>query len=135
MESSRATERPAVVGLELSVILCSYNRAATLARCLEKFSRQTVPLERWEVVLVNDGSTDNTHKMVQQTQWPFQLRYLRQENTGLAGARNTAIAAARGKILLLINDDTIAPPDFIEQHLAAQKAQARTPVSSPRSNR
>ena len=128
MESSRATEKPAVVGLELSVILCSYNRAATLARCLEKFSRQTVPWERWEVVLVNDGSTDNTHEMVQQKQWPFQLNYLRQENTGLAGARNTAIAAARGKILLLINDDTIAPPDFIEQHLAAQKAHPHSMI-------
>ncbi len=111
--------------LELSVILCSYNRSATLARCLEHFSHQTVSSDRWELVLVNDGSTDDTHEVVQkiqQGQLPFQLRYLRQENTGLAGARNTAIAAARGKVLLLINDDTIAAPDLIEKHLAAQKA-------------
>ncbi len=113
---------------EISVILCSYNRAATLARCLEQFSQQTVPTENWEVVLVNDGSTDNTDEIAQQKQWPFQLRYIRQENTGLAGARNSAIAGARGKILLLINDDTIAAPDLIEKHLAAQKAHPHSMI-------
>ena len=119
---------PPEKGTEISVILCSYNRAATLARCLQHFSRQTVPQDRWELILVNDGSTDNTDEIAQQKQWPFQLRYIRQENTGLAGARNTAIAAARGKILLLINDDTIAAPDLIEKHLAAQTAHPHSMV-------
>ncbi len=115
-------EEPAATGVELSVILCSYNRAATLIRCLEHFPLQTLPQDKWEVILVNDGSTDNTHELVQQKTWPFPLRYIRQENTGLAGARNAAIAAARGKYLLLINDDTMAAPDLIEKHLVAQKA-------------
>ncbi len=97
-------------------------------RCLEHFCQQTLAAHRWEVVLVNDGSTDDTHEVVHKKQWPFQLRYIRQENTGLAGARNTAIQAAQGNILLLINDDTMAAPDFIEKHLAAQNAHPRSMV-------
>lgn len=114
--------------LELSVILCSYNRGSTLVRCLEYFCKQTVPTERWEVVLVNDGSKDNTHELVHSREWPFQLNYIHQENTGLAGARNAGIQSARGKVLLLINDDTMAAPDLIEQHLAAHQKHPRSMI-------
>jgi GT2 family glycosyltransferase len=107
--------------LDISIILCSYNRAAVLQRCLDYLSKQTFPKERWELVLVNDGSTDTTDELIRNGQFPFQYQYIQQSNTGLAGARNSAIRAARGNFLLLINDDTLADPDLLENHWKAQR--------------
>lgn len=106
---------------ELSVILCTYNRRPVLARCLDALERQTAA-GRFEVVCVDDGSTDGTAEHLDCRTTPFPLRVLHQPNGGLAAARNTAIAAARGRLLLLINDDTIAFPDLVEEHLAAHAA-------------
>jgi GT2 family glycosyltransferase/lipopolysaccharide biosynthesis regulator YciM len=105
--------------LEFSVILCSFNRAQTLKRCLDSFCNQTMPVDRWEMVLVNDGSTDDTEKIVHDFCSPYILRSITQKNTGLAGARNTAIREAKGKYLLFVNDDTIADPILIRKHWEA----------------
>jgi len=104
--------------LDISVLLCSYNRADTLKRCLEALEKQTLHKDRFEVICVNDGSTDNTCEVMQEALKQLPGSYHEHpENRGLAAARNTALRAARGQLVLFINDDTHPEPDLLEQHL------------------
>jgi glycosyltransferase involved in cell wall biosynthesis len=110
----------AAAELLLSVIVPTYNRCAVLANCLRALQSQTAPLDCFEVIVSDDGSADATAETVNrfaQADGP-RIRFLHQPNAGANAARNRAIAAARGKILLLINDDTIATPGMLASHLA-----------------
>ncbi len=106
---------------ELSVILCSYNRRAILRECLDALQSQTAA-GRFEVVVVDDGSDDGTREMLDAYRFAVPHRVVHRANGGLAAARNTALAAARGRLLLFINDDTIAWPDLVERHLERHAA-------------
>ncbi len=92
----------------VSVIVCSYNGAKTLAACLESLGRLNYP--DYEVVLVDDGSKDETPEIAQR--FP-EVRYLRQENHGLSHARNTGATAARGEVLAYTDSDCMADPDWL----------------------
>jgi len=106
-------ERP-----ELSVVVCTYQRRATLQRCLASFERQSAR-GRYEIVVVDDGSSDGTAEWLAAWKPSVPARVVRRENGGLAAARNSALAVARGALVLLVNDDTIADPGLVEAHLAA----------------
>jgi glycosyltransferase involved in cell wall biosynthesis len=103
----------------LSVIIPTYNRGSILKRSLAAFGTQTISFERFEVIVSDDGSQDNTKEITLEMEAgsPFVVRYLWQQNRGANAARNQAIGAARGSILLFINDDTIATPIMLEEHL------------------
>ncbi|MEM9800499.1 MAG: glycosyltransferase [Planctomycetota bacterium] len=103
---------------ELTVLVCTYERLQTLERCLASFESQTAA-GRYEIVVVNDGSTDGTREWLDEWRPSAPARVLHQENGGLAAARNAGLRVARGRIVLFVNDDTIAAPDLVEQHLAA----------------
>ena len=104
--------------VDISVLLCSYNRADTLKKCLETLEKQTLDRDRFEVVCVNDGSTDHTREVMQDALQRLPGTYHEHEtNKALAAARNTAIRAAKGKLVLFINDDTYPEPDMLEQHI------------------
>jgi len=108
---------------DISVLLCSYNRADTLKRCLEALEKQTLSRDRFEVICVNDGSTDHTSEVMKAALKRLPGSYHEHaKNQGLAAARNTAIRAARGRLVVFINDDTFPEPDFLEQHIQAHKA-------------
>src|SRR5256712_11528825 len=92
----------------VSVIVCSYNGGRTLAACLDSFSKLTYP--DYEVILVDDGSTDDTAYTA--TQFP-QVRYIHQSNHGLSHARNTGAAAARGEVLAYTDSDCMADVDWL----------------------
>ncbi|MEM7309787.1 MAG: glycosyltransferase [Planctomycetota bacterium] len=111
-----AGERP-----ELTVSLCSFNRRTVLRECLESLCRQQLAPGTFEVVLVDDGSSDGTAEMLADLDYPVPVRHLRRPNGGLSAARNTGLAVARGELVLFINDDTIAFPDLVERHLAAHR--------------
>lgn len=103
---------------EISILLCSYNREQKVGRCLEALANQSIDSSRYEVICVNDGSTDATGAQMKAGLKGLRGRYIEHEsNKALAAARNTAIAAATGKYLLFINDDTYATPTFLEEHL------------------
>lgn len=113
-EKKNSTERLP----EFSVLLCSYNREMKIGRCLEALANQTIDKSRYEVICVNDGSTDKTGLEMRRGLEQLNGIYIEHEtNKALAAARNTAIAAASGKYLLFINDDTYATPTFLEEHL------------------
>ncbi len=103
----------------VSVIIPTFNRARQLTRVLDALDRQTVSSTTFEVIVVDDGSTDNTPEVLTSAR-PFTLRALRQRNQGPAAARNAGIAEARAEIILFIDDDVIPAANLLELHLRAQ---------------
>lgn len=104
---------------DISVNICSYNRKEVLRAVMESLSDQTLSSDRFELVLVDDGSTDGTEQMVRSLDLPYHVEYVRQEHAGLATARNAGIRAARGRIILYIDDDVLADPRLLEEHVAS----------------
>jgi O-antigen biosynthesis protein len=92
----------------VSVIVCSYNGAKTLAPCLDSLGKLNYP--RYEVILVDDGSTDNTAEIA--AQFP-RVRYIHQTNHGLSYARNAGAATAQGEIFAYTDSDCMADPDWL----------------------
>lgn len=107
----------------LSVILCTYDRKAILAKSLASWAAQRCAPDDFELVVVNDGSKDGTKEWLDANPLPVAGKVLHRANGGLAAARNTGIAVARGEYLLFVNDDTIASPTLVAEHLAAHDAQ------------
>lgn len=105
--------------IDITVGLCSRNRQATLHKVLLSLCDQTIGPKRFEVVLVDDGSEDSTAEMVREVRphLPYPLTYLWQPHSALAAARNTGIRAARGRVMLYIDDDVLADPRLLEEHL------------------
>jgi len=104
---------------ELSVVIPTYNRCDILKKCLEALNKQTHPFEKFEVVVCDDGSTDNTASMVKEFQEHanYDLLYVHQTNKGPAAAKNTGVLHSSGRIVLFFNDDTIAAEDLLEMHM------------------
>ena len=100
----------------LSVIVPAYNTLPYLSACLQSLEKQT--LAGMEVVLVDDGSTDGSGRVLrEQTQKDPRFRYIGQANGGLSVARNTGLRAARGRyVAFLDSDDWIAAPDSFERN-------------------
>ncbi len=95
----------------VSVVIPTYNRADLVAEAVEGAVRQThSPVE---VIVVDDGSTDSTPAVLD----PFRdrIRYVRQENRGLAGARNRGILESRGEFLAFLDSDDVCLPVWLER--------------------
>lgn len=106
---------------ELSVVLATHNRRQMLARCIEALKRQTQSPDSFELVIGDDGSSDGTVEMLRGLQTPFRLTVLDLGKVGKAAARNGAIETASGRICLVIDDDVIAEPELVAEHLAAHR--------------
>jgi glycosyltransferase involved in cell wall biosynthesis/2-polyprenyl-3-methyl-5-hydroxy-6-metoxy-1,4-benzoquinol methylase len=103
----------------LSVIIPAYNRRGTLQLALAALAFQTLPASSYEVLVIDDGSTDGTEALCRTSAFPFgEIRYLYQQNGGAGSARKAGVEAARGKYLLCMNDDTVAAPTLLAEHLA-----------------
>jgi glycosyltransferase involved in cell wall biosynthesis len=107
--------------IELSIIIPTYNRAGRLRGCLEALSRQTQPAGDFEVIVVVDGSTDGTAEMLRQFSAPYRLHTVWQENSGQPGALNRGISQAQGPYCLFLDDDIVADPRLVAEHLQAQR--------------
>lgn len=101
----------------VSVIIPAYNAATTIGKCLDALQHQTYPRERYEVIVVDDGSRDATAAVVQ----GYGVSYLYQRNTGPATARNRGAQAARGGIILFTDADCVPALDWLEEMAAALK--------------
>lgn len=93
---------------KVSVVVASYNGARTLVPCLESLSHLNNP--NYEVILVDDGSTDGTPHIVSAYN---QVHYVRQNHLGLSVARNTGISCATGEIVAFIDSDCRADEDWL----------------------
>ena len=92
---------------QASVVVCAYNAAATLAACLESLRHLNYP--DYEVIVVDDGSTDSTSEIAERAG----VRLLKLQHRGLAAARNAGIAAASGRIVAFIDADAEAERDWL----------------------
>lgn len=102
----------------VSFVIPNYNHAAYLGDAIRSALAQTHP--DVEIVVVDDGSTDNSREVVQQ--FGAQLRLVCQENAGLSAARNTGIRAATGDYIALLDADDLVEPTYAERLLAALAA-------------
>jgi glycosyltransferase involved in cell wall biosynthesis len=101
----------------VTVLISSRDRAAGLHRTLESLlCPANFGVPDWEVLVINDGSVDNTDDVCRQfvKDFPSHFRFLTQENRGKSRALNRGIAAARGDILAVIDDDVVCAPDYIQ---------------------
>jgi len=112
----------------VSVQICTYDRSSMALACLEALAQQTYPADRFEVVLVDDGSREPLAPLVDPGRYPFALRLLRVPHGGLARARNAGIRAAAGEIVLFLDDDTIADQRLVEEHAASHRRHSRSVV-------
>ena len=97
---------------KLSVIIPVYNAEKTLKRCMESVLKQKD--EDLEIVVINDGSTDSSDKMIQEYKEknPKTISYYKKKNTGVADTRNYGIKKAKGKYILFLDAD-----DYLDIHL------------------
>lgn len=102
--------------MEISVIVPTHNNRPVLERALEALRRQTLSGKQYEIVIVDDGSTDGTAEMVEAFRGSMQIQYVAQANRGRASARNTGARAARGRILLFLDSDFWAVPELLAEH-------------------
>lgn len=86
----------------VSVVVVTYNRAHFLKEALDSIQRQT--FNDYEIIVVDDGSTDNTKEIVEQYKG---IRYIYQEHGGISKARNTAVKAAKGKWIATLDSDDL----------------------------
>jgi GT2 family glycosyltransferase len=93
---------------KVSVVVCSYNGSKTLDGCLR--SLETLNYPDYEVILVNDGSTDSVPEIA--ARYPY-IRYHAQRNRGLSVARNVGMDLARGEIIAYTDDDCFADQDWL----------------------
>ncbi len=99
-----------------SLILCTYNRAESLAETLRSINAQVVPAEfRGEILVVDNNSKDKTRQAVEffagMSRWP--VRYIFEVKQGLSHARNAGILAARGDVLGFLDDDVLVEPGWM----------------------
>jgi glycosyltransferase involved in cell wall biosynthesis len=104
------------IGPEISVVIPAYRASGDIAVALDSVFAQT--FSQIEVIVVNDGSPDTAE--LEQTLAPYQsrIRYLSQRNLGAGAARNTAIRAARGRLIAFLDADDRWAPEFLQRQVA-----------------
>ncbi len=104
--------------MRLSVIICTYNRADFLKRALESIAAQTINKDKFELLIINNNSTDNTENIVKdfiENNPEINTRYFVEKNTGLSYARNRGIKESGGDILIFLDDDAIASKNYLSE--------------------
>lgn len=96
----------------ISIILVTYNRAHLLEDALESVQKQT--FGGYEIVLVDDGSTDNTKEIAEKYSG---VRYIYQEHGGISKARNTAVKAAKGKWIAMLDSDDMWHKEKLQKQI------------------
>lgn len=105
---------------KVSVIIPTYNRCDKLLNCLRFLNEQNFPQEDFEIIVVNDGSDDNTESKLKKIKYK-NLSFYTQKNSGQGIARNLGIEKAKGEILIFIGDDIYPQKNFLKTHYEFHK--------------
>ena len=117
----------------LSVVIPTYNRRESLLRTLDALTKQTFPMEQFEVVVISDGATDGTAEAVKKLHTPYRLRFIEQANAGPAKARNHGVRAAVAPLIVYVDDDIEPLPEFLTEHSNAHAGDASLVLIGPQS--
>lgn len=117
----------------VSVIIPAYNRREFLAQCLPPLFAQTYPLERYEIILVDDGSSDGTAEQAKAIakNWNGHFRVIQQQNSGPASARNAGFQVSAADIVAFIDSDCVADPDWVQALVEALSTGDASGAGSP----
>jgi glycosyltransferase involved in cell wall biosynthesis len=99
--------------LQFSVVIPTHNRPRLLARCLESVLAQTLPADRYEVIVVDDGSRRPTLRILARYETECGVRVVRQRRQGWGAARQSGARQARAGILVFVDDDCVAPASWL----------------------
>lgn len=110
----------------ISAILCTHNRAGLLRRALGALCGQSLSSDQFEVIIVDDGSADDTPQVARSFADLIPVRYFRQAHAGLAAAKNHGIAVARAPIVVFLDDDDVLSASALEQHLKTHEKHPET---------
>lgn len=115
----------------ISVVMATYNRAETLKSTLDHLARQSLPPAEFEVIVVDDGSPDNTEQVVSERRasLPFSLTYLRHANQGPGYTQNRGLKEARAPIVCLMADDIFLAAGALEAHVRAHERYGEPAVA------
>jgi len=103
--------------MNISVILCTYNRCQLFTKALDSLAAQSLPCpDEWEVLVVDNNSDDQTRAVAEEysRRSPGRFRYLFEPQPGKSHALNAGIREGRGEILAFIDDDVIAEPTWLQ---------------------
>lgn len=107
----------------VSVIIPVYNGGESIRRCLNSLQRIDYAEQLFEVIVVDDGSMDETTSWLTQKGWPSQFKIIcHNENRGRSQARNTGIRTARGDILIFLDGDMVVEPTFVAEHVKVMRS-------------
>jgi glycosyltransferase involved in cell wall biosynthesis len=106
--------------MKVSVVIPTHNRQDTLQKAIQAYLNQTVPSNSFEILAVDDGSSDGTSQVVAgfMGRGPISIRYFRQEQRGPAAARNLGILESAGEIILFSDDDIVPARNLVAEHIS-----------------
>ena len=117
---------------KISIVICTYNRADMLRVALESLGRnQLFDMREYEIVVIDDGSTDHTEDVVKDLNLLCALQYYKIQHGGRSVARNRGIKEARGDYILFVDDDIIAPPDLLQEHYDHHRRYPHSVIRGP----
>jgi glycosyltransferase involved in cell wall biosynthesis len=114
-----------------SLVIPTRNRAEILIAALTYLENLAYPRSKFEVIVVNDGSTDDTQSLLEKLEVGYRLRVYHREPQGTSAARNFAIEAAYGTHVLFIDDDVFPSPELLEHHEEAHRGHLSRLVRGP----
>ena len=110
---------------EVSIVVCTFNRADLLRQTLMSLQQQRIPGRHFEIVIIDDGSTDATSEVVEQAlrRSSVVIRYVKQANAGIGNARNRGLEEARAPWVAFIDDDEVASDNWLSELLAVAETE------------
>ncbi len=116
---------------EVSIIIPTYNREKNIDFVLKSLTWQN--FKKFEIIISDDGSTDNTKEVIEKYRDKLNIRYVYcGDNKGFRAARtrNMGLSKARGKLIVFLDSDVIVPPNYLEEHLKAHNKYYEVIVNS-----
>ncbi len=106
------------LSVKASVVICTFNRVDYIRLAVESLTHQTIPTDQFEIIVVDNASTDATPEVIKELLPAISnLKYIYEDKQGLSHARNRGTKESEGEIVVFLDDDAIAEPEFLEAHL------------------